>query len=182
MLETNRLILRKFKESDLESFAKINSNKKVCKFLPSIISKEESKEMIKRIIDHFDKYGFGFFAVQLKANNKFIGFIGIARVDYFEPPFKSLESPPIEIAWRLDEQYWNQGLATEGAKAVLDFAFKKLKLKEIVSFTTTNNLASKKVMEKIGMQRDPKFDFKHPNLTKDHPLSEHVLYRITNII
>lgn len=181
-LETKRLILRKWKKSDLEPFAKINSDKEVCKFLPSIISHQGSEEMMQKIIAHFDKYGFGFFAVELKENESFIGFIGLSKVDYFDPPFSSVEKTPIEISWRLDKKYWNQGLASEGAKAVLSYAFTKLKLKEIVAFTTTNNKPSKKVMEKIGMIRDPKYDFEHPNIDKEHPMSKHVLYRIGNYL
>jgi RimJ/RimL family protein N-acetyltransferase len=86
----------------------------------------------------------------------------------------------VEIGWRLATRFWNQGLATEGARAVLRFGFVTLGLEEIVSFTTTDNLASRRVMEKIGMRRDPADEFDHPGLGEGHPLRRHVLYRITS--
>ena len=76
---------------------------------------------------------------------------------------------------------WNQGYASEGAQAALEFGFNELKLDEIVSFTTKTNLPSQKVMQKIGMKRDENGDFKHPKLSADHPLIDHVLYRKTKI-
>lgn len=93
-----------------------------------------------------------------------------------EVPF----SPAVEIGWRLGSEYWGKGLATEGAKAVLNYGFKKCGLKEIVSFTVPANVRSIRVMEKIGMKRDLAGDFHHPKLPKDHPLSLHVLYRVNH--
>lgn len=174
---TERLILRKWQENDLKPFAQINSDPKVCQFLPKILSKEESDKLAQNIIEYFSKFGFGFFAAELKENQQFIGFIGLALVD-FESHFSSLNNPLIEIGWRLNSNYWNKGYATEGAKAVLNFAFNELNSKEVVAFTARENLASRKVMEKIGMKYDKNDDFKHPKLKADHPLVDHVLYRM----
>lgn len=150
MIETKDLILRKWKKEDLVYFAKINADEDVCKFLSKTLTKKESDQLAQKILDHFQKYGFGLFAVELKENNKFIGFIGLNTVD-FEAPFSNLKNPKIEIGWRLDKDYWNLGYATQGAKAVLNFVKNNLELKELVSFTTKTNLASQKVMQKIGM-------------------------------
>jgi len=95
------------------------------------------------------------------------------------PPYKTHFTPCVEIGWRIAAPYWNQGYATEAALAVLHAAFKKYGLSEVVSFTSTLNKPSMRVMEKIGMHHDPKDDFDHPNLAKEHPLARHVLYRIT---
>ena len=105
-----------------------------------------------------------------------IGFLGL-----IPPSFEAHFTPAIEIGWRLASLHWNKGYATEGARAVLDYAFKQLKLDEIVSFTVPHNLASRRVMEKIGMHHNPNDDFDHPKLDQNSPLKRHVLYRIAKI-
>jgi RimJ/RimL family protein N-acetyltransferase len=92
--------------------------------------------------------------------------------------FEAHFTPAVEIGWRLAANHWGKGYATEGAKAALAFGFKTLKLDEIVSFTTVNNLRSRHVMEKIGMHYNPQDDFDHPKLPHGHPLRRHVLYRL----
>ncbi len=88
-------------------------------------------------------------------------------------------TPAVEIGWRLGSKNWGKGYATEGAKAALEYGFKNCGLSEIVSFTVPNNERSIAVMERIGMKRDLEGDFAHPKLEVEHPLSKHVLYRIT---
>ena len=90
----------------------------------------------------------------------------------------AISGPAVEIGWRLTPDVWNQGLATEGALAVLQLAFEELLLPEVVAFTVPANLPSRRVMEKLGMSHDPQGDFDHPNLPTGHPLRRHVLYRI----
>lgn len=170
-IPTERLILRPWEASDLESFYRINTNPEVMRFMPSILSREESDVFAQRIIEHFSSYGYGLFAVELKATSHFIGFIGLQQVR-----FSADFTPAVEIGWRLDNQYWNQGLATEGARRVLEYAFEALKLNKIVSFTAVSNQASRRVMEKIGLHRQISGDFEHPNLPQGHPLRRHVLY------
>jgi RimJ/RimL family protein N-acetyltransferase len=85
--------------------------------------------------------------------------------------------PGIKIGWRLDAEFWNQGLATEGAREVLRHAYEDLHLPEIVSFTSVINMPSRRVMEKIGMTRDLAGDFDHPGNAEGHPVRRHVLYR-----
>ena len=92
--------------------------------------------------------------------------------------FESHFSPAVEIAWRLSPEYWGNGYATEGAQAALGYAFDQLDLEEIVSFTATENIRSRQVMERLGMNHDPDDDFNHPELAPEHRLSRHVLYRI----
>ena len=74
---------------------------------------------------------------------------------------------------------WGNGYATEGAKASLEYGFKYCGLKEIVSFTVPANIGSIRVIEKIGLKRDLNSDFAQPKLAVDHPLSQHILYRLT---
>lgn len=175
IIETDRLILRTWEANDIDAMAAIDQDPKVCEFLPGTGNREATKAGIKRIKEHFHKHGFCLYAVELKSNNELIGFLGL-NIPSFEAHF----TPCVEIGWRLGSQFWDKGYATEGAKAVLDYGFKKLGLKEIVAFTVPANLRSRRVMEKIGMKRDPDGDFAHPKLPKEHPLSLHVLYRIRN--
>jgi len=174
IIETNRLILRTWEEKDIDAMALIDQDPKVCEFLPGIGTREETAARTQRIMQHYEQHGFCLYAVELKSTHKFIGWIGLSI-----PSFEAHFTPAVEIGWRLDSRYWNIGYATEGARAVLNYAFTKLNLNEIVSFTTINNKASRRVMEKIGMHRNPHDDFDHPKLDKSHPLCKHVLYRIS---
>lgn len=172
MFQTERLILRPWKDEDLIPFAKMNADPRVREFFPSTLNKEASDAEAKRIIDHYDQYGWTLWAVSTDKTN-FIGFIGLIHV-----PYKAFFTPAVEIGWRLDVDYWGKGYATEGAKACLTYGFKDLNLNEIVALTTVNNIRSRKVMEKIGMHHNPNEVFDHPKLPKGHPLIKHVLYRI----
>lgn len=174
ILETPRLILRTWQDSDLEPFSSINKDKQVMEFFPATLSTEETREFIKKLTTHFEEHGYTFYATELKETKELIGFCGLLYVN-FNAPF----SPTTEIAWRLSSKHWGKGYAPEAAKAVLDYAFTSLKLDKIVSFTVPENKKSIRVMQKIGMQRNSSEDFHHPKLPKDHRLSRHVLYRIT---
>jgi len=173
IIETERLILRTFEDKDIESMAAIDQDPKVCEYLPGIGNRAATEAGIQRIIKHYEEHGFSLYAVELKATHEFIGFLGLMI-----PSFVAHFTPAIEIAWRIGSKHWGQGYATEGAKAVLNYAFNQLGLKEIVSFTVPANMRSIRVMEKIGMIRDQKGDFSHPKLPSDHRLSKHILYRI----
>ncbi|MCE3233645.1 MAG: rimL [Rickettsiaceae bacterium] len=172
MIQTPRLILRHWKESDLLPFAALNADPEVMRFFPSTLTKEESDAMAERIKASFTQDGFGLWAAELKEEGQFIGFIGLNR-----PSFEAHFTPCVEISWRLAKEYWNKGYATEGAKAALEYGFNKLDLHEIVSFTAVINTPSRRVMEKIGMKREPQDDFDHPKLSDGNPLLRHVLYR-----
>lgn len=173
MIRTARLMLREWWESDREPFAAMNADPRVTEFLPGVLTQEESDSLADRIAAQFREHGFGLFAAELRSTGAFIGYIGLSV-----PNFKAKFSPCVEIGWRLSAEYWNQGLATEGARAVLDYAFHTLKLEELVSFTVPANVASRRVMEKIGMRHNPADDFDHPGLPEGHPLRRHVLYRL----
>jgi RimJ/RimL family protein N-acetyltransferase len=171
-LRTERLCLRQWRPSDLDAFAALNADPRVMQFFPNVLSREESNRSAVRIQHHFDRHGFGLFAVEIPGVAAFAGFIGVAV-----PGFTAHFTPCVEIGWRLAAEYWGHGYATEGARAVLTFAFESLGLPEIVSFTTVDNHRSRRVMERIGMIRNPADDFDHPELPDGHPLQRHVLYR-----
>jgi RimJ/RimL family protein N-acetyltransferase len=111
--------------------------------------------------------------VEVNDGAAFVGFVGLQHVN-FEAPF----APAVEIGWRLARSAWGHGYATEAALATLEFGFEALELREIVACTTPANLRSRAVMERLGMTRDPREDFDHPEVAAGHPLCRHVLYRL----
>ena len=171
---SQRLGFRKFKDEDKKLFFKINTDPKVMQFFPSVLTLVESNSLIEKINNHIDEYNFGFFAVDLLSENQFIGFIGLKRTS-FDADF----TPCVEIGWRLDAKFWNQGLATEGAQRCLKYAFTDLSISEVYSFTSLLNLPSERVMQKIGMQKIGQFS--HPMIEDKDPLKEHCVYKITSI-
>jgi RimJ/RimL family protein N-acetyltransferase len=173
VLETQRLLLRPWREADLEPFASINADPRVTATLPRSLTRPESDALAARIVDRFQHNGFGQWAVEIPGVAPFIGFIGLAA-----PSFEAHFTPAIEIGWRLAFERWGRGYATEGASAVLKFAFTRAGMDEVVSFTSQSNTRSRAVMERIGMQYDPIDDFDHPALDRTHPLLRHVLYRL----
>jgi RimJ/RimL family protein N-acetyltransferase len=175
MLLTPRLLLRPWQESDREPFQRMNADPRVMEFFAAPLSPEESDRTIDRVQAHIAEHRFGFFAAELRATGEFIGFVGMAHV-----PFEAHFTPCVEIGWRLAAAHWNRGLATEGARCCLRYAFQELALPEVVAFTAPANLRSRRVMEKLGMSRSPADDFQHPRLPEGHPLRPHVLYRVAN--
>ena len=174
-LDTERLLLRRWRLSDREPFASLNSDARVMEFMPALLSREASDALILRIEDHFARQGFGLWAAELRRDSSFLGFIGLSV-----PVFEAAFTPFVEIGWRLAPTHWRQGLATEGALEVVRHAFDSLALPALVSFTVPSNVPSRRVMEKIGMTHNPADDFDHPSLPPGHPLRRHVLYRLIN--
>ena len=173
LIQTERLLLRRWKKEDREPFYRLNSDPLVMEFMPACLTRSESDQLVDRITEHFRKRNFGLYAVELRENHSFIGYVGLAV-----PSFEASFTPCVEIGWRLSADHWGRGLATEGAQVVVKHAFSELRLDEIVSFTVPENVRSRRVMEKIGMTHDASEDFDHPNLPKGHPLQRHVLYRL----
>jgi RimJ/RimL family protein N-acetyltransferase len=173
LIETERLLLRGWSEWDREPFYQLNSDPRVMEFMPECMTRAESDLLFERINEHFAKLGFGLFVAELREDQAFIGFVGLAV-----PSFKAHFTPCVEIGWRLLADHWGRGLATEGAWAVARYAFDKLALGGLVSFTVPGNTRSRRVMAKIGMTHDSSDDFDHPNLPQGHPLRRHMLYRL----
>jgi len=172
-IRTSRLLLRQWRDDDYEPFAAMNADPRVMEFFPSALSNIESRQLADRIRMTIADRGYGNWAVEVPDGANFIGFIGLAV-----PRFHAHFTPCIEIGWRLGFDHWGKGYATEGATSVRDWAFAVLALPEIVSFTSEKNVRSRRVMERIGMTRDPADDFDHPGLPVGHSLLRHVLYRL----
>jgi len=173
ILETERLILRNWRAADRQPFAQMNADPLVMEFMPATLSTSESEVLVDKIEKHIQTHGFGLFAAELRESCSFIGFIGLSI-----PSFQARFTPCVEVGWRLSAIRWGKGLATEGAREVIRYAFGVLRLDDVVSFTVPANVRSRRVMEKLGMAHDPADDFDHPKLPEGHPLRRHVLYRL----
>lgn len=176
IIQTERLILRQWSEEDLEPFAALNADTRVMEYFPCVLSRQESDQMMKRMQAKIEERGWGWWAVSLIADEKFIGFIGMNDVDQLSFPVHF--APTVEVGWRLDYPFWGKGFATEGAKACLKYGFETLNLEEIVAFTAVQNMRSRAVMERIGMHHNSQDDFDHPKIPEGHKLRRHVLYRL----
>ncbi|HEV2387601.1 MAG TPA: GNAT family N-acetyltransferase [Candidatus Acidoferrales bacterium] len=172
-LATPRLLLRRWRAGDREPFARLNADPRVMEYFPGILTRQESDRLVDAIELHFERHGFGLWAAELRETETCIGFVGLSLAS-FEAHF----TPAVEIGWRLAAEYWGRGLATEGAREALRFGFIGLGLEQIVSFAAAGNTRSRRVMERLGMQRNPADDFDHPNLPEGHRLRRHVLYRL----
>ncbi len=178
-LSTPRLILRPWRDADVDAFAAMFGDPAVMEFLMPAPDRAAIEAIVGRVRAHFAQHGFGWWAAELKApgnktSGQFIGFIGLSHV-----PFEAHFTPAVEIGWRLASAHWGKGYATEGAKAALAAGFTRLGLQEIVSFTVPANRRSWHVMQRIGMTHHEADDFDHPRLAEGDPLRRHVLHRIS---
>ncbi|MDP3747625.1 MAG: GNAT family N-acetyltransferase [Phenylobacterium sp.] len=172
MLETPRLILRRFREVDRDAFAAMNGDPRVGEWLGGTSDRAASDATLDRINAHIDEHGWGLWAAERKADGRLVGMIGLSTVKADALPV----GPAVEMGWRLIPDAWGGGLATEGARAALDWGLAHIDVAEIIAFTAATNLRSQAVMARIGMVADPARDFDHPRLAEDHPLRRHVVY------
>jgi RimJ/RimL family protein N-acetyltransferase len=172
-IRTGRLLLRGWRAEDRQPFAVLSADPEVMELVGGPLDRAASDALLDRIEEHFARHGFGLWAVEERESGGLAGFVGLS-VPAFEAPF----TPCVEVGWRLARSFWGRGYATEAARAALRFGFEELGLDEIVSFTVPHNHRSRRVMERLGMRRDPQGDFEHPRLPPGHSLRAHVLYRI----
>jgi ribosomal-protein-alanine N-acetyltransferase len=174
VIRTDRLLLRRWTDADLEPFAAMNADPIVMQHMQGPMSDEASDAFANRIEAHWDEHGWGLWAVEVPGVASFIGYVGLWPADYVAPGM-------VEVGWRLATSHWGNGYATEAARASLRFGFEDVGLEEIVSFTVPQNIRSRRVMERIGLLRDSARDFDHPRVDPvAYPhLVAHVMYRLT---
>ncbi|HEY4429274.1 MAG TPA: GNAT family N-acetyltransferase [Solirubrobacteraceae bacterium] len=171
-LRSARLLLRRWREEDLEPLAAMNADPRVMEFFPAPMERYESARMLALVESAFEERGYGLWALEIPGQTPFAGFVGLAPVDV-RMPF----APAVEVGWRLAVPFWGRGYATEGGAEAIRFAFEELGLDSLVAFTAAANTRSRRVMERLRMTRDPAEDFRHPGLAGEHPLAPHVLHR-----
>jgi RimJ/RimL family protein N-acetyltransferase len=176
MITTPRLLLREWREADLEPLAAMTGDPEVMHYFVGIRDRSRSDAWAAGVRAHFERHGFGIWAVEAPGVADFVGFVGLSTIP---PGFPT--GPGVEIVWTLARAYWRRGYALEAARAALDDGFTRLGLNEILSFTAAINTPSRGVMERVGMRRDPAGDFDHPRVPECHPLRPHVLYRIAPV-
>lgn len=172
-VHTERLLLRGWTDEDRPAFAAVNADPAVMATIGPVLTREQADAFVDRMIAHWAEHGLGLWCVEV--DGECIGFTGLAV-----PRFEAWFTPCVEVGWRLASAHWGHGYAPEAARAALAFGFDERGLDEIVSFTAVINHKSRRVMEKLGMTRDPMADFDHPNVAPpgwDH-LRPHVLYRL----
>ncbi|MEF9887269.1 GNAT family N-acetyltransferase [Streptomyces sp. P9-A4] len=171
-LRTDRLLLRRWRESDREPWAAMNADPEVREHLGELLTRERSDAVVAAMRADFEARGFGWWALELRETGEFIGRAGLDRVGT-DMPFAG-----VDVGWRLTRAAWGHGYATEAALACLAFGFEALGLPEVLATTTVHNLRSQAVMRRIGMTRDPADDFQDPSVPEG-PLRPCVLYRIS---
>jgi RimJ/RimL family protein N-acetyltransferase len=140
---------------------------------PAPLSAAESDALLERIEVSFELRGFGLWAVEMPGEASLIGLVGLWQLDPALP-----FAPGVELGWRLARPYWGRGLALEAARVSARFGFGALGLSGLLAYTAAGNVRSQRLMERLGMTRDPAEDFMHPKLAAGHPLAAHVVYRL----
>jgi RimJ/RimL family protein N-acetyltransferase len=143
-LQTERLIIRPFTPDDIEPSYQMNLNAEVSRYTGDggILSHDELERRIKEdLLGDYQKHGFGRMAVGLKGGQDFIGFVGLKYLE---------DMDEVDIGFRFMSQYWGKGIATEAAKACLEYGFEELGLKRIIGMVLPENGASVRVLEKCG--------------------------------
>lgn len=152
-LRTERLLMRGWTDADREPFAAMNADPVVMEHFPHPLSRAESDALVERVGAGFAEHGFGWWALETLEDGRFIGFTGLSVPRFRVPWMDRRHQPVVEVGWRLVHDAWHRGYASEAARSALSFAFGTLGLPEVVSFTTTTNLRSQAVMQRLGMSR-----------------------------
>jgi RimJ/RimL family protein N-acetyltransferase len=169
-ITTERLIMRGWREADLAPWAAMNADPEVRRYVGPLLTFEQAAAWAMNYQDDLDRYGFGFWAVEVRTSGEFIGFTGLNIVDE-EMPFTG-----VEVGWRLARPAWGHGYATEAGLAALRYGFGTMGLPDVVAVTMARNARSQAVMRRIGMTSDPAEDFDDPDVDEG-PLRRHVVYR-----
>ncbi len=149
-IDTERLHLRPLSMSDFDALFVLHRNPDMQRYFGDghLYARDESRGWLEWHVGLWREVGYSFFAVELRSSARFIGWLGLNKV---------LDRPDLtgqtEIGWFIDSQLWGQGLATEGAQETLAFGFGGLGLERVIARYRTDNVASGRVMEKIGMHR-----------------------------
>lgn len=173
VLETPRLVLRQWRDADVDAWAAMTADPRVMECFPSTYDRAQAEDRAHRMRTALERDGYGWWPLEVKGGTAFAGVILLQELP-FEAPF----TPATEVGWWLAHEHWGHGYASEGARAALDFAFGELKRAEVVAITASVNVRSQRVMARLGMTHDPGDDFEHPWIAAGDRLRKHVLYRM----
>ncbi len=170
---TTRLVMRHWTAADREPFATMNADPQVMRYFPAPIERHESDAFVDRIEGQFAEHGYGLWALERRNDGAFLGFTGLSPIRDGVP-----YAGAVEVGWRLTRPAWGHGYATEAARRAVRIGFADVGLDQLVSMTAVVNLPSRRVMERLGMTRDPADDFEHPSVPEGTSMRPHVLYRL----
>ena len=171
-LETERLVLRDWREADIDPYHAICSDPVVMATLGPPLSRDETTALVRRCQGQQAELGYTLWAVERRADARLIGWCGVLRGK--AGPIEGLA----EIGWRLASDCWGQGYASEAARATAAWAFARLPDNALWAITNSDNMRSRAVMGRLGMQYRTDLDFDHPHLPADSPLLRHVTYQL----
>jgi len=171
-LETERLVIRGYRTSDLDAWAAMCADPRVMDFLSPVQTRARSKEIAERLQASLERDGYGWSVVEIKGGASFAGYVALQKI-----PFETTIDPPFEIGWRFAREHWGCGYASEGGARLLRFAFEELDRREVVAMTAAINVRSQAVMRRLGMTHDPAESFEHPRIAVGDRLRPHVLFR-----
>lgn len=171
-LETPRLIMRSWRDADLEPFHAINSDPEVMATLGPVMTRVEVADLIERMRGIEAEHGHCFWALVRRESDQLIGWCGVIRGTVGPVNGKG------EFGWRLARAAWGQGYVTEAARAAIEWFFASRADDSVWAITNVGNRRSRAVMERLGMAYRPDLDFDHPRLAADDPLLRHVTYEL----
>ena len=158
LLQTKRLIIEHFKDSDISDWAKIESDANVRRFVDGkALSFDEAREYVEMNIRQYQKIGYGRYAVRLKEKAKLIGMCGFLKENY-----------GIDFGYRYSKISWGKGFGFEAAKVVLNYGFSELGLDKVVGLTAEKNFGSIRILEKLGFKFQEKVLFNKTKAFKYH--------------
>lgn len=172
-IETDRLILRDWRASDATPFHDMSNDPRVMQFLGVLKTVAEVDDIIERMSELQERVGCCFWAIEQKKDAAFLGFCGV-KPGPAETPIEGR----VEIGWRLAHPYWGLGFAREAAEASLDWCFSNRGDDSVWAITVDQNVRSRTLMERLGMQQQHALGFDHPDVAYDSPLRPHVTYSI----
>jgi RimJ/RimL family protein N-acetyltransferase len=172
-IRTDRLLMRRWLDSDREPFAALNADPETMRFFPATLDRLSSDAFVDRIEMRFEQHGCGLWALEVTGTGEFIGYTGLNPMPDAVPGAGGME-----VGWRLARHAWHRGYATEAARAALDVAFGGVGLTDIWSMTAVLNEPSQAVMRRLGLTEVARFD--HPRIPAGHPLRPHVTYHLAS--
>lgn len=173
MIETERLLLRPWRDDDRDAFVAIVCDPEVGAWLGGARTHDQALDDFARMRAFWDSRGSGWLAIGRKSDGAVVGRVVCRR----QPPeWRHPMAGEVEVGWALARDAWGHGYASEAAAAMLPWGFKTLDTPTIYSWTAAPNSRSEAIMRRIGMSRAPERDFDHPDLAADDPLRSHVVY------
>ncbi|MFD1788744.1 GNAT family N-acetyltransferase [Sphingomonas floccifaciens] len=174
MIETERLVLRPWRDADIEPFAAMGQDADVMRHLNGVIDRDAAIAVIDRHRVGQARDGHCFWAIERRADGAFLGFCGLRLGGH---PGTGV-TDELEIGWRLARHAWGQGYAREAAEASLAWGWANTDRARIAAWTVPANEASWGLMRRLGMSERPDLHFDHPDFAEGHPLRRHLVYTI----